>query len=642
MTLQPLYINVPPVKQPPPRIDPTSEIILGDLTNANYATSVADAKFKFPARAAAAIYHAANVDIKNLGGADYGIAILAKWAYQDYFDGPAGDAHRNQTVSSLLQQRAGQTGTGGDYDILLNLYLTLLYKYYNDLQKKGVSEHIINELLNVHGPLDKHESEYDNGVVNVPETENHLYMIETARYLTNQLLYQRTHDPQFDNRRNGDGNDPQPTAVWILNALQSALKNDFAEYNARPYQDLIMMPLLNLASFAYDDDVRLAARMVLDYISAKVAVSSNSLRRAPPFRRRNEDQHWGPSIGVSFFLASPLLKPRFDYPDFEPDPQGAWYAMLAGNTELLLGRAPGLGVKGNFAFAMVIAGLHDYRVPDPILDLFINHRRTYQRFQHWNVIRDTGEQSPVTEVYAASPSYLITAGGHPTDYCYKGVALGNSSGVTADLGAAMPTTFMPTSEPALAPFSLTLDNMIQFGVYTDIITANDLAKWHLWVAPDFACGWQIYLPDGFQPDLNPDVVQDGNWTFVDRGIGTLVAPTFPSYFLAIYRVDNGSGGKCGFLEAYDNTLHLGSFLPISFAYFRDTVKANNPSVNLQFGADQVNNYVTCSGQRIAFTISPHSDIVSTTGEPEPTGYKDKFAHGTVLDSQQGSGIIVIS
>jgi hypothetical protein len=63
---------------------------------------------------------------------------------------------------------------------------------------------------------------------------------------------------------------------------------------------------------------------------------------------------------------------------------------------------------------------------------------------------------------------------------------------------------------------------------------------------------------------------------------------------------------------------------------------------LQFGSDQVNTYVTCSGQRIEFTISPHSDIVSTTEEPEPAGYKDKFTHGTVLNSQQGSGIIVIS
>jgi hypothetical protein len=157
------------------------------------------------------------------------------------------------------------------------------------------------------------------------------------------------------------------------------------------------------------------------------------------------------------------------------------------------------------------------------------------------------------------------------------------------------------------------------------------------VAPDFACGCLIYLPDEFDPN-NARIVQDGNWIFIDRGSDG----TNAGYFLAIYRVDIGNNRKCGFLEAYDTWLHLGRFNPFSFREFQQAVKANNPSVNLQFGSDQANTYVTCSGQRIEFTISPHSDIVSTTDEPEPAGYKDKFTHGTVLNSQQGSGIIVIS
>jgi hypothetical protein len=39
--------------------------------------------------------------------------------------------------------------------------------------------------------------------VDIGETENHILMILTARYLTNQLLYQRDHDWNEDNRRNG-------------------------------------------------------------------------------------------------------------------------------------------------------------------------------------------------------------------------------------------------------------------------------------------------------------------------------------------------------------------------------------------------------------------------------------------------------
>jgi hypothetical protein len=220
------------------------------------------------------------------------------------------------------------------------------------------------------------------------------------------------------------------------------------------------------------------------------------------------------------------------------------------------------------------------------------------------------------------------------------VALGIKGGHTADLGSAMPTSFMPTSVGVPTDANLTLDHMIQFGSYTDRITDNDPVKHHMGVAPDFACGCLIYLPDEFDPDKNPNdarIVQDGNWIFIDRGSDG----TNAGYFLAIYRVDIGNNRRCGFLEAYDTWLHLGRFNPFSFPEFQQAVKANNPSFSLQFGSDQVNRYVTCSGQRIEFTISPHSDIVSTTDEPEPAGYKDKFTHGTVLNSQQGSGIIVI-
>jgi hypothetical protein len=61
--------------------------------------------------------------------------------------------------------------------------------------------------------------------------------------------------------------------------LRNYLRDDFAEYNAKPYQSETRYALLNLCSYAYDAEVRLGARMVLDYISAHIAVSSNDLRR---------------------------------------------------------------------------------------------------------------------------------------------------------------------------------------------------------------------------------------------------------------------------------------------------------------------------------------------------------------------------
>jgi hypothetical protein len=604
------------------------------------ASSVSDANDNFTARAAAAIFQATGADPSQLTGADYGIAILARYAYADYIDdGPVdlGGIERALALPSLAVQRPGPIGSveGGDYDMVLNLYITLIYKYYGDLPD-STREHIINDLLTVRGPLGTHESECENcsAFATIPETENHLFMIETARYLTNQLLYQRTHLPQFDNRRNGNGNDPQATAVWLLDQMRGRLMNDFDEYNARPYQDLIMMAMLNLSSFAYDYDVRLAARMVLDYISAKVAVSSNDLRRSAPFRRRNEDQHWGPSIPGSFFLRSPLLTAKGDYPDrpgvFEPDPQSAWFALLAGNTTLLGDSAPGTPGPGNFGFAMVLAGIHEYRVPDPILDFFIKreHRRFYQRFHHTHTTRDSGVVQQADELYAGSPSYLITAGGHPTGRAYEGHFGPVFSGKTADFGSAIPTTFMPTGS------GLTLESMIQFGQYTDAITDNGPVKHHMCVAPDFACGAGVF-PTAEINNAGPDdrsIVKQGPWTFVNRGHSGMQTP---GYYLALY---DGFvfGDFFGLLEAYDTWLHP----ELSFDDFKANILAAHGST--RFVGSGTNSYITQSGQRILFTISPLSDIVSTSDEAEPAGYRDKFTHGTVLDSQQGSGIVVIS
>ena len=99
-----------------------------------------------------------------------------------------------------------------------------------------------------------------------------------SRDLTNQLWYQLTHDQQYDNNRNSDDDDNPPLADWILQRLQTILKEDFVEYDSRNYEDY-SLPADEPRQLLYDDRVRLAARMVLDYVSAKVAVSS----KRPPF-----------------------------------------------------------------------------------------------------------------------------------------------------------------------------------------------------------------------------------------------------------------------------------------------------------------------------------------------------------------------
>src|SRR5260370_10141039 len=73
---------------------------------------------------------------------------------------------------------------------------------------------------------------------------------------------------------------------YMLTRMQWYLRYEFKEYNSKPYQTFTGNAIQNLFDFAKDRRVKMAARLVLDYISAKYAVSSNSLRRSAPYRRR--------------------------------------------------------------------------------------------------------------------------------------------------------------------------------------------------------------------------------------------------------------------------------------------------------------------------------------------------------------------
>ncbi len=688
---QPLYTNTVPAVKKDPRdfmptfngvaIFPEQDIYLVNVPNAR---SVNEAIDRFSDRAAAAILYTASTPLPTIGlghEQPFGLGILAKMAYHDYFLGldqvPGREIDLRHEVdtalvnrglnvsSSTCRETAGRVGSSantdtpislhvtGEYDQLLTFYIKLYYKYYSALSP-AARLCIFRTLLSIRGVYDDSEqffiNEHSGLFLKIPETENHRLMIQAAKYLTNQLYYQESvanghpDHANFDNNRNGDAGNNPPMVNVILSMLYGYLTHDFIEYNGRPYQDFTVTALMNLADYSYDDRVRLAARMVLDYISAKVAVSTENLRRSTPFRRRNEDQHYGPT-SANGFLQSPLVysdvlvpgsDPRVAY---EPDPQGAFYTILAGNIGVLQldhtsppnGHAP-----PNYAFEMVYAGLSDYRVPPSILDLFVGDnpsRRFYQHFSHYS-----------SEAYAGSPSYLISAGGVPTDYAYLINALGitPSKGDSNDLGVALPTTFLPDiNSPGPPDPAITLTKVIQFGKKS---TGTDQETVHMCVAPDFACGGPIYVPDAIDPlkhcgDRDPTLICDGKWSFIDRGSDA----THPGYYLAIYRDRNGLGEDWGFLEALD-TWFIGGSGRLPFPDFQSRVKTANPAIQLRFGAGQVNTYVTQSGQHIQFTLTPHS-IAFDPAASFPT----PFAHGTIVNSDamglqapQGSGLIKIS
>jgi hypothetical protein len=131
----------------------------------------------------------------------------------------------------------------------------------------------------------------------IPETENHRLMIESTRFLNNELVIDALTNTQecLQEPQSCLGIAPSTRSAqkavktWLLMHFQDIAKNDFIEYNARPYAEFSLKALQNLADFARDDEVKLGARILLEYSAAKFAVDSNQGRRFVPFRRRLGD-----------------------------------------------------------------------------------------------------------------------------------------------------------------------------------------------------------------------------------------------------------------------------------------------------------------------------------------------------------------
>jgi len=590
---------------------------------------------------------------------------LAAMAYRDYFpDDPNGESLRSKVSEAIMQAGPGWCGTygsdvtdqgdpkglEGNYDMNQMFMLALVYNFYGELTTSEARERLITVLLargRIHRP--NVDDTFTSGVApndwsragfakvlanvhDISETENHVLMIATARYLTNQLLYPRDNNPGYDNRRNGHSGDSTPSCMdQVLGLLRNYLRDDFAEYNAKNYQEETRHALLNLCSYAYDAEVRLGARMVLDYISAHIAVSSNDLRRMVPFRRKNEEPFVHLLPGTDFMDVS-LLDAH------GADPMPAQFGLLAGNTrayerpnnrvwsgESTASRPWSWAVTPNFGQELTLGALSAYRLPPSIHDLFVNdlHRRFFQRL-HRHPLEEPGQQRNCDnmEIYAGSPSYLITAGGEPADYVIPGyLGFGYHDN---NLGIAVPTSFMPTGRSAgrnvslqqlansagmsarpvslkavakvfsySAPFSFS-DLFLNTNNANDLIQLSSFSSnWrsltgavgteNYGVAPDFACGYCFHLPV---------------WTGVPEGQDGLFFVNKKShdgepagFFLAIYKTQN-----LIMMEAFDTWLHP----EISFEQFKNHVMTDNPHIQLNSNQEAV--YTTFFGNKIHFVV----------------------------------------
>lgn len=236
------------------------------------------------------------------------------------------------------------------------------------------------------------------------------------------------------------------------------------------------------------------------------------------------------------------------------------------------------------------------------------------------------------ELYFGSPSYLISAGGHPTHFAYTASipfpinffpkslspleTVGSNPGSDVDIGLVPATTLMPT-----------LDRHNR----GDMIRFWDPQGENMCVAPNFACGLippglssaipGSYMIAATQPAKPPAT---GVWKFIDQHSPAAGAP---GYYVAVYEQDG-----FGFLEVYDTATD-----PLKLANltdFENRVHSNNDGRT--FSKTDVNTYATLDGSMVQFTVDAH--IVTINGNPP---YDPTRTNGTIINND-GKGTITIT
>lgn len=482
-------------------------------------------------------------------------------------------------------------GRKGDYDFTLLGLTTLAYRHWSTGQLyPETKQHLARVLLNQEG-AGHLKSKWLMGVI--PETENHILMTESARYLKNQLVLKYGRDysthrlpaTHYDNRLNGFND-------WFVNHLSQFLRDDFDEYNSRPYQAYSVRAIQNLYEFADDPRVKTSAQIVLDYLAVRFALQSLDLRRSVPFRRRHN------YAGYDNLYAK--------------DSQSSRYAFLSGNYAGL----PKEGEVGLSAGHMIDAAIHTYRVPDLVLDLMIDkgHNPTFMVARHAN-----------TEIVTAEKQFLISAGGHSHRWSHLPFS-------KQENGTPMPTVVMLKGSGPL------LSEQVRFLGRGDGEVPNNTG-----VFENLAFGIRPVIPQRLLESArrNGQLIQSGNWTYLAASGAYLAIWTSQS------ASPKGYAPTVGLVEVVDQSAFL------SLGAFRAAVEARNVGHRLQHYGTSV--YTTTRGKTVEFVMAappngkkppaPDAEVWPVTrlwDQGRPVAIERDFSKWPLLSSHtpQGQGFVV--
>ncbi|MGA1848882.1 MAG: hypothetical protein ACMUHB_06040, partial [Thermoplasmatota archaeon] len=260
----------------------------------------------------------------------------------------------------------------GDYDFSLVPLTTLLFLFGDDGERlePGTRKHLIEDLLTEEGG--RVRTSVPRTFFLIKETENHILMRESSRYLKNRWLHRHgSPERAHDNRRNG-------MERWMRSHLGELLSCGLHEFNSQPYLGFTITALLNLEAFG-SREVKQASRKVLDNICHISALGTYRGRRYAPFRRQvaragstKLDNELPLEIQNLWLSTHPALKERVEIK--QDSPHG------------------------------LLAALLPYRPPDRAAELLLRDLDEYYvRIGHG------GGSSP--EIYSRGPGYLISAGG---------------------------------------------------------------------------------------------------------------------------------------------------------------------------------------------------------------------------------------
>jgi len=292
----------------------------------------------------------------------------------------------------------------GDFDMSLLGCTSLigLFADDRDLLTDATLVHLVGKVIRTWGQ--KPKAHFDVGFVAFPETENHLFMSESTRFLANQVIWENRRGlPELTSLRdsltregevldNGQGT----LKRMLLKLMHRTMRKGFFEFNAQVYQRFTIHALDNLYSFSADAAVSEGAACLLDYLSALFAFQSYDGLRYGPFRRSSETYQDSSIIGrdaaCSFFaLQSGAFAWRADAR------RGLWHA----NT--------------SHASMALFSAVLKYRVPEPIL-AYMQERPGEYRAEIRSAYAGSGPRKRPTEIYHGSSRFLLTAGGRYESY----------------------------------------------------------------------------------------------------------------------------------------------------------------------------------------------------------------------------------